>query len=113
MTDSTRTSAQSLVAARPRRVVQSPGGRPDLRLVTAHACRPVAAGRVAHPASCRVVSPAKEPVSPWLRVKVAVVGALVLTGWVVPLTSFVTSLQVDPKLDYVAGDPAWAHVTAP
>lgn len=99
-------------AGRKRRLVAaSPGSRPELRLAVAHPSRPTAPGRVGRVASCVQISSAAP--SPWVRWKVAAVGALVLFGTVVSIPHFAAMGQPDPSVDYVAGDPAWAHVTAP
>lgn len=93
-----------------RRVVVS-AGRPDLRSPKAHPARPVSAGRVGSATSCVVDRP--EPkASPWLMLKVAAVGLIAVIGGAVSVQGLVLA-EPDPALEYVAGDPAWAHVTLP
>ena len=45
--------------------------------------------------------------------KVAVVGLLAAVGVAVTAAQFVGMSQPDPAVQYVAGDPAWAHVSQP
>lgn len=102
------------VVGTPRRrvVTASPAARPELQLPQAHPSRPARPGRVAPVASCSVVSP--EPRTPWLAAKVAVVAVLAVVGGAVSAAQLVDgAVSPDPSLGYVAGDPAWAHVTHP
>ena len=96
-----------------RRVVQvAPGGRPDLRLPQARPDRAPQPGRVGvSVSSCSVAAPAPK-VSPLLALKVAGVGVLALIGAVVSVQNLAFA-EPDPAQQYVAGDPAWAHVTQP
>ena len=48
-----------------------------------------------------------------LAVKVAAVGLLAAVGVAVTAAQFVGTSQPDPAVQYVAGDPAWAHVSQP
>lgn len=99
-----------VVHAGARRVVTvAPAGRPDLAGPLARPARPVAPGRVGTVASCQVARPPMA--SPLLALKVALVGILAAVGLTVSAAQFVGMGQVDPATDYVAGDPAWAHVT--
>ncbi|AQP51992.1 hypothetical protein [Tessaracoccus flavescens] len=99
-----------VVDAGARRVVAaSPAARPELRLPQAHPVRPLAAGRVAKVASCAAARRAVKP-SPLLVLKVAVVGLLALGGAVVSVGQLAADSTPDPAREYVAGDPAWAHV---
>lgn len=111
MTASSAVSYKVVDAGARRVVTVSPARRRELGSPVAHPARPVAPGRVGSVASCSVSRPAAP--SPWLAVKVAVVGALVVAGSVVSAAQFVSNAQPDPATQYVAGDPAWAHVTAP
>ncbi|GAA4903136.1 hypothetical protein GCM10025789_22430 [Tessaracoccus lubricantis] len=100
------------VVGTPRRrvVTLSPAARPEPHLPRLHPARTALPGRTAAPASCRVVSP--EPRSPWLVAKVAVVSLLALVGGAVSAVELVDAVAApDPATAYVAGDPAWAHVT--
>ena len=95
-----------------RRVVTAaPPARPDLHLPEAHPARPVAPGRSQRAASCAVERPSARP-SAWLAVKVAAVAALAILGTAVSGQSLVLA-EPNPAAEYVAGHPAWAHVTAP
>lgn len=94
-----------------RVVVTAPAGRPDLHVPSAHPRRPVAPGRVGAAASCSVSRPAAKA-SPLLALKVAAVGALAVLGTVVSWQNL-TPVEPDPALEYVAGHPAWAHVSQP
>lgn len=93
-----------------RVVITTAAGRPDLRLPEAHPARRPQPGRTASVASCAAVRPAR--VSPLLALKVAAVGALTVLGTVVSVQNLALA-EPDPALGYVAGDPAWAHVTQP
>lgn len=102
------------VVATPRRriVTASPAARPGLQPPQAHPARTAAPGRIVRAASCRVSRP--EPRSPWLAVKVTVVAALAVLGGAVSVGELVGGVvSPDPVFGYVAGDPAWAHVTQP
>ena len=94
-----------------RLVTVSPAGRPGAAGPQAHPSRPIAPGRVGAVASCHVSRPA--PVSPLLAMKVAVVGLLAAVGVAVTAAQVVGMSQPDPAVQYVAGDPAWAHVSQP
>ncbi len=98
-----------VVGSGPRRVVAvSPVARPEFGGPVAHPARPVAPGRIRPAASCAVERPRR---SPWLAVRVALVGVVAAVGAVASVAQFVENAQPDPALGYVAGDPAWAHVT--
>lgn len=94
-----------------RLVTVSPAGRPGPGGPQAHPSRAISPGRVGAVASCRVSRPA--PVSRLLAVKVAAVGLLAAVGVAVTASQFVGVSQPDPAVQYVAGDPAWAHVSQP
>ena len=66
--------------------------------------RPVAA------AACRVVSPAARRAGLFMKIKVTMVVAVALMGMGASVAEFATWTQPDPSVEYVAGDPAWAHV---
>lgn len=113
MTASTTTSF-TVIGTGDRRRVVTPAGRPDLRLPRAHAPRPIAPGRFGSVSSCvaaRVEVPV--PSTLWLKIKVAAVGVLAIAGVAASASSFIAMAQPDPATGYVAGDPAWAHVTQP
>lgn len=93
-----------------RRVVTvSPAGRPELDGPVAHPARPASPGRVRPVASCTVVRPRPR----MLALRVAVVGLVAAAGVGASVAQFVQNAQPDPAVGYVAGDPAWAHVTQP
>ncbi len=91
-------------------VTVSPAGRPELRGTPGPPGEGPAPGRVGTVSSCQVARPATA--SPLLALKVAFVGILAAVGLTLSAAQFVGMAQVDPATDYVAGDPAWAHVTA-
>lgn len=109
-----RTSARTTVR-------NGTGVRTSVR--TSPRARPVPGGPTATPAaqlvprrsdavaSCRVMSPAARRTGVVLRLKVSVVALVALVGIAVSAAEFSSWTEVDPALDYVAGDPAWAHVT--
>lgn len=61
--------------------------------------------------SCRVVSPEARRAGLVMRLKVVAVGLVALVGVGASAAEFVSWSQPDPAVDYVAGDPAWAHVS--
>lgn len=99
MTASTAVRYQVVDAGARRLVTVSPAARP---------VRPVGPGRVAAVSSCRVARPAP---SPLLALKVIAVGLLTCVGVAVSVTQFVAMAEAEPAGGYVAGDPAWAHVS--
>lgn len=113
MTVMSSTSFKVVQDAGRRRVVTS-ASRPDLRLPEAHPARPVAPRGVGQVASCSAAGLRRRPAGGvWVKVKVAVVGLLAVAGAAASVSSFVAMAQPDPAQGYVAGDPAWAHVTQP
>lgn len=101
-----------------RRVVAvAPAGRPDLHLPRLHPARTARPGRVGSVASCASVRPA--PVSAWLRVKVAVVGLLALSGAAVSVAQFVSMAQTESVpagtsvADFVAEGANMGYVSQP
>lgn len=93
-----------------RRIVgTSPVVRPQLRSPQAHPDRQFAAGRSAAAVSCVGVTRPVER-SPWLTLKVVAVGLLAAVGATVSVQQFVAMGEPNPATEYVAGDPAWAHV---
>lgn len=62
-------------------------------------------------ASCRIISPPARRTGVVLWLKVSAVALVALVGMAVSAAEFASWTEVDPALDYVAGDPAWAHVT--
>ena len=101
-----------VIDAGERRVVAvSPAGRPEVCLPHAHPRREVRPGGVARAASCTV---ARAPrVSPWMSLKVAAVALLVVAGGVASVSQFISDAAAEQSRGYVAGDPAWSHVTQP
>lgn len=113
MTTSSAVRFQVVGTASRRVIAASPGARPALHLPQAHPSRPAAPGRTRVVASCAVGRPAA-PRSPWLAAKVAVVSLLAVFGGAVSVTQLVGgAVSPDPAVQYVAGDPGWAHVTQP
>lgn len=70
-----------------------------------------AVGRTAGVSSCHVISPASRWGVLVLKLKVTAVAVVALVGVGVSAAELSTWTQPDPAVDYVAGDPAWAHVT--
>lgn len=62
-------------------------------------------------ASCRVVSSSARREALVLKLKVVAVSLVALVGVGASAAEFASWSQPDPAVDYVAGDPAWAHVT--
>ena len=62
-------------------------------------------------AACRVTSPAVIRENFVLKVKLVAVAALALVGTGVSVAEFASWSEVDPAVEFVAGDPAWSHVT--
>lgn len=62
-------------------------------------------------ASCRVASPGARRAGLVLKLKVIAVGLVALVGVGASAAEFVSWSQPDPAVDFVAGDPAWAHVS--
>ncbi|NHB85900.1 hypothetical protein G7085_18785 [Tessaracoccus sp. HDW20] len=101
-----------VVDAGSRRVVAvSPAGRPDLHLPQARPARGVRPGCVSRAAACSVERRAKG--SALMCLKVAAVALLTVVGGVVSVSQFVADAAAGQSTGYVAGDPAWAHVTQP
>ena len=89
----------------------SPSARPVLGLPLTSPAAPRVVGRTGAATSCRVVSPAGRRSAFVLKVKVAVVAVVALVGVGVSAAEFSSWTQPDPTVDYIAGDPAWAHVS--
>lgn len=102
---------------RPRRserrdVGEVPLSRPVVGAPTAAPTRIRVTGRPQHrPVSCRVASPRARRNALVMRIKVATIGLLALVGVGASAAEFASWSHPDPAVDYVAGDPAWAHVT--
>lgn len=62
--------------------------------------------------ACRVLSPQARRAGIILRVKVATIGLVALVGLGASVAEVSSWSHPDPSVDYVAGDPAWAHVTS-
>lgn len=96
-----------------RSAAVSPVARPDLRLLQRHPARRPAAGRVGRVSSCAPVAPQRAH-SPWLAVKLAAVSLLTVVGGAVSVSQLTAgAMTPSPAVEFVAGDPAWAHVTQP
>ena len=108
MTATSTVRFQVVDAGARRLVTVSPAGRPGPGGPQAHPSRAISPGRVGAVASCQVSRPA--PVPLLLAVKVAAVGLLAAVGVAVSAGQFVEMSRPDPATQYVAGDPAWAHV---
>ena len=93
-----------------RRLVETrPAGRPALRSPQARPSRALTPGRVGVATSCAAVArPAKA--SRWLSVKVAAVALIAVVGASVSAQEFIAMAEPNPSAEFVAGDPAWAHV---
>ncbi|MDO5735917.1 MAG: hypothetical protein Q4P15_05535 [Propionibacteriaceae bacterium] len=89
----------------------APVARPQLGGPHASPSPRPAVRRSASPVACRVTSPAAQPVGLVLRFKVVAVALVALVGVGVCTAEFASWSQVDPAVEYVAGHPAWAHVT--
>lgn len=96
------------VAGLPRRAGRA-AGRPDLRLPQARPRVTVLRGRAVPVAGCAGVVRAASSKGWWLRLKVAVVALLSVSAATVATVQL--ALPEEPAPSYVAGDPAWAHVT--
>lgn len=92
-----------------RIVVVAPGGRADVARPRYH----VAPGRIAKTVSCAIDAPRVRYTSPWLVLKLAVLGALAVLGFTVSAPGLAALLSPPLEPGYVAGDPAWAHVEQP
>lgn len=62
-------------------------------------------------AACRVVWPEVRRAGVVLRVKVATIALVALVGLGASAAEISSWANPDPAVEYVAGDPAWAHVT--
>ena len=89
----------------------SPSARPTLGGPSASPAVPSVVGRTAAASSCRVVSPARQKNALVLKFKVAAVAVVALVGVGMSASEFSSWTQPDPAVDYVVGDPAWAHVS--
>lgn len=89
----------------------SPTARPLRGGPTTSPVAPRVVGRTAATSSCRVVSPAGRREALVLKLKVAAVAVVALVGVGVSTAEFASWAEPDPAVDYVAGDPAWAHVS--
>jgi len=89
----------------------APAARPMLGAPVSSPASPRIVGRTAAPSSCRVVSPVGRRDGLVLKLKVAAVAFVALVGVGVSGAEFSSWLQPDPAVDFVAGDPAWAHVS--
>ncbi|RMB58915.1 hypothetical protein [Tessaracoccus antarcticus] len=107
-----RSSVPTTAGARTSRR-PAPLARPEFGGPTAASPARTATRRPAVAASCHVTSPALRRAGLILKLKVAVVAAVALVGVGVSTAEFATWTQADPSVEFVAGDPAWAHVTGP
>ena len=89
----------------------SPSARPRVARSTTSPVFSRPAGRTAAASSCRVVIPAARRDALALRLKVAAVAVVALVGMGVSGAEFSSWADPDPAVDFVAGDPAWAHVS--
>ena len=90
----------------------APKARPELGGPSATPLVRSATRRPATAASCRVVSPTARRAGMLMKLKVSVVAVVALVGVGVSTAEFASWSQVDPAVEFVAGDPAWAHVTS-
>ncbi len=105
---SARTTVRTGAGVRTR---TSPAARPVRGGPNASPASPRVVGRTAAASSCRVVSPVGGQSALVLKFKVAVVAVVALVGLGMSAAEFSSWTQPDPAVDYVAGDPAWAHVS--
>ncbi|MGO1384201.1 MAG: hypothetical protein ACTHWA_00310 [Arachnia sp.] len=96
-----RTRSRTAPVSRP--VLGTPGSSPVSQRIT---------GRTATASSCRVASPVAPREGLILKLKVVAVAAIALVAVGVSGAEFSSWSQPDPTVDFVAGDPAWAHVSA-
>lgn len=89
----------------------APLARPQLARTRASSLARTASRGSIHSSACHVTSPAALRAGLFLKVKVATVVVLALVGAGVSVAEFASWSEVDPAVEFVAGDPAWAHVT--
>lgn len=88
--------------ASPRTAARTPLARP---------VRGLTPGHTRTTASCSLVVPAARPrVDIVTGLKVSLVAVVALVGAVASGVEFASWAEPDPAVEYVAGDPAWAHV---
>ncbi|MFV0428469.1 MAG: hypothetical protein ACK5KO_03430 [Arachnia sp.] len=78
----------------------------------AHPRRGSRSGASVRPVACACVA-AQRPGTIWSRVKVALAAGLMVAGAVAAIPGLAEWHEPDPAVDYVAGDPGWAHVQHP
>ena len=105
-----RTSVNTGAGTRKQRGA-APQARPEFGGPTATPLARATTRRSAGVAACRVTSPTARRASLLLKLKVGVVAAVALVGVGVSTAEFATWTHADPAVEFVAGDPAWAHVT--
>lgn len=99
----TRTATTS-----PGRRLAAPGGRPDLGRPLAKPAAAAAPRKGRNAAACLVTVPPRRQFA--LGLKVATVALLAVVGLGVSAAEFASWGTPDPAVEYVQGDPAWAHV---
>lgn len=97
---------QSRMAAAPQVFAAGSGVR-----ATAHRSPRAVPGRNLRPVGCDGVLEARRAgMGVWLRIKVFVAVALMVVGFGVSVAEMASWAHPDPAVEYVKGDPAWAHV---
>lgn len=99
----TRTATTS-----PGRRLAAPGGRPNLGRPLAKPVPAALPGKDRNAAACLVTARPRRQFA--LGLKVATVALLAVAGVGVSAAEFATWGTPDPAVEYVQGDPAWAHV---
>lgn len=89
----------------------APISRPVLGAPGSSQASPRVVGRTATASSCRVASPVVPRDGLVLKLKVAAIAAIALVAVGVSGAEFSSWSQPNPAADFVAGDPAWAHVS--
>lgn len=102
-------AAPRIVPTSPRRTrTVAPGSRPPLHGPLARPGAAPSPGSTRRVAACSVQGrPRRELV---LKLKVVLVSVLALAGMGASVAEFATWATPDPAVEYVQGDPAWAHV---
>lgn len=96
------------IAESPRRVGRG-AGRPNLRLPEARPKVVVLRGGRRRAMACDVAAERPRVSEWWLRLKVGAVALLSVSA--ATMAAVHLALPEEPMPRYVAGDPAWAHVT--
>lgn len=93
---------------KPGRRLPAPAGRPRVQAPPARPAVGVRPGRSRSVAACSVAPRPRRQFL--LGLKVATVAALAVVGIGASVAEFVSWESPNPAVEYVQGDPAWAHV---